>query len=82
MGASALGAAQAMVTDASKAKDKAESCRLMRTGADLISVARSGIAAGEEMFAEAAKQALEFLDQLDPYAQQQLKLVCTDPVVH
>jgi tetratricopeptide (TPR) repeat protein len=79
MGASALGAAQAMVTDASKAKDKVESCRLMRAGADLIPVARSGLTAGEEMFAEAAKQALDFLDQLDPYAQQQLKLTCTDP---
>jgi tetratricopeptide (TPR) repeat protein len=79
MGASALGAAQAMVTDASKVKDKVESCRLMRAGADLIPVARSGITAGEEMFAEAAKQALDFLDQLDPYAQQQLKLTCADP---
>ena len=81
VGASALGAAQAIVTDASKTKDKVEGCRLMRSGADLISIARSGITAGEEMFAEAAKQALEFLDQLDPYAQQQLKLVCADPSV-
>ena len=79
VGASALGAAQAIVTDASKTKDKVEGCRLMRSGADLISIARSGITAGEEMFAEAAKQALAFLDQLDPYAQQQLKLVCADP---
>jgi tetratricopeptide (TPR) repeat protein len=78
VGASALGAAQALVTDASKTKDKVEGCRLMRTGADLIPVARSGLTAGEEIFAEAAKQALEFLDQLDPYAQQQLKLVCAE----
>lgn len=79
VGASALGIAQAMVTDASKTKDKAEICRLMRASADMIPIARAGITAGEEMFAEAAKQALDFLDQLDPYAQQQLKLTCGDP---
>jgi tetratricopeptide (TPR) repeat protein len=78
VGASALGIAQAMVTDASKTKDKVEICRLMRASADMIPVARAGITAGEEMFAEAAKQALEFLDQLDPYAQQQMKLSCVD----
>lgn len=79
-GAAALGVAQATLTDASKVTDKVESCRLTHVGADLIATARSGIMAGEEMFAEAAKQALGFLDQLDPYAQQQLKAVCAEPV--
>ena len=78
-GVAALGVAQAVLSDASKLKDKSESCRLTRMGADLIPTARSGLIAGEEMFAEAAKQALGFLDQLDPYAQQQVKAMCTDP---
>ena len=35
-----------------------------------------GLHAGEEMFAEAAKQSLEYLDQLDPYVGQELAAYC------
>jgi tetratricopeptide (TPR) repeat protein len=77
-GAAALGTAQSAVTEATKATDKAMSCRLVRMATDLIPLARSGLRAGETLFAEFAKQSLDFLEQFDPYAQQQLKVVCAD----
>ena len=36
------------------------------------------VMAGEEMFAEAAKQSLEYLDQLDPYVEQELTAYCNE----
>jgi hypothetical protein len=77
-GAAALGTAQSALTEAAKLADKATSCRLARMATDLIPVARAGLHAGETLFAEAAKQSLDYLDQLDPFAQQQLKAVCVD----
>jgi tetratricopeptide (TPR) repeat protein len=76
VGAAALGIAQSALTEATKLKDKVESCRLARMGADMMPVARAGIAAGQELFAEAAKQSLEYLDQLDPYVGQELTAYC------
>jgi tetratricopeptide (TPR) repeat protein len=76
IGATAFGIAQSALTEATKVKDKTESCRLARLGADMIPMARTGLHAGEEMFAEAAKQSLEYLDQLDPYVAQELAAYC------
>ena len=78
-GAAALGVAQAALTEASKSSDKTESCRLARMATDVIPLARSGLQAGETTFADAAKQSLDYLDQLDPFARQQLKAVCAEP---
>ena len=78
IGAAALGTAQSALTEAAKLADKASSCRLARMATDLIPMARTGLRAGETMYAEAAKQSLDYLDQLDPFAQQQLKAVCVD----
>ena len=75
-GAAALGVAQTTLTDASKIQDKAASCRLTRLGAELLPVARAGLQSGEELDATAAKQSLTYLEQLDAYAQQQLKVLC------
>jgi tetratricopeptide (TPR) repeat protein len=76
-GAAALGVAQTTLTDASKLQDKAASCRLTKAGAELLPLARAGLQSGDESFAAAAKQSLGYLDQLDTYAQQQLKALCT-----
>jgi tetratricopeptide (TPR) repeat protein len=78
IGATAFGIAQSALTEATKLKDKAESCRLARLGAEMMPVARSGLKAGEEMYAEAAKQSLEYLDQLDPYVEQELTVYCAE----
>jgi tetratricopeptide (TPR) repeat protein len=78
IGAAAFGIAQSALTEATKLKDKTESCRLARLGAEMMPVARSGLRAGEEMFAEAAKQSLEYLDQLDPYVEQELAAYCAE----
>ena len=77
-GAAALGVAQTTLTDASKLQDKAASCRLTKAGAELLPLARAGLQSGDESFAAAAKQSLGYLDQFDPFAQQQLKIVCPD----
>jgi tetratricopeptide (TPR) repeat protein len=77
-GAAALGTAQSALTEAAKLADKSASCRLARMAADLLPIARTGLHAGEAMFGDAAKQSLDYLDQLDPFAQQQLKVVCVD----
>ncbi|HXT17272.1 MAG TPA: hypothetical protein VN706_16660 [Gemmatimonadaceae bacterium] len=76
VGAAALGVAQAALTEAPKVKDKTESCRLARLGVDMVPVARSGLQAGQDAFAEAAKQSLDYLTQLDPYAAQALTAYC------
>jgi hypothetical protein len=78
-GAAALAFAQTALTEAAKLTDKSESCKLARTASDVLPLARTGLHAGETSFAEAAKQSLDYLDQLDPFAQQQLKVVCVDP---
>jgi len=78
IGATAFGIAQSALTEATKVKDKTESCRLAKLGAEMMPIARSGLHAGEEMFAEAAKQSLEYLDQLDPYVGQELAAYCGD----
>ena len=78
VGATAFGIAQSALTEATKLKDKAESCRLAKLGAEMMPVARSGLKAGEEMFPEAAKQSLEYLDQLDPYVEQELTAYCSE----
>lgn len=78
-GAAALAFAQTALTEAAKLSDKAESCKLARTASDVLPIARSGLHAGETSFAEAAKQSLDYLDQLDPFAQQQIKVVCFAP---
>jgi hypothetical protein len=43
---------------------------------EMMSVARTGLQAGEQSFAEAAKQSIEYLDQLDPYIRQGLTVYC------
>lgn len=78
IGATAFGIAQSALTEATKVKDKTESCRLAKLGADMVPVARTGLKAGEDMFAEAAKQSLDYLDQLDPYVSQELTAYCGD----
>jgi tetratricopeptide (TPR) repeat protein len=78
IGATAFGIAQSALTEATKIKDKAESCRLAKLGAEMVPVARMGLKAGEEMFAEAAKQSLDYLDQLDPYVAQELTAYCSE----
>lgn len=76
IGAAALGVAQSAVTEATKLKDKTESCRLVRLGADMVPVARLGLQAGQETFGDLAKQSLDFLDQFDPYVGEQVKVYC------
>ncbi|MEP6493686.1 MAG: hypothetical protein ABJF01_13480 [bacterium] len=77
VGAAAFGIAQSSFTEGAALKDKAESCRVVRLGATMLPVARSGLEAGQEAFAEAAKQSLDFLGQLETYAEQAQAAYCT-----
>jgi len=75
-GAAAFGVVQSALTEAAKLKDKTESCRLVHVSTEMMPVARTGLHAGEQSFADAAKQSLEYLDQLDPYIRQGLTAFC------
>ena len=76
VGAAALGVVQASLTEAAAQKDKSEGCRLVHVASDLIPMARTGLQAGGETFAEASKQSLDYLGQLDPYVGQGLQAFC------
>jgi tetratricopeptide (TPR) repeat protein len=78
-GVAALAVAQTALKESMKLTDKGESCKRVRVAADVIPLARVGLHAGDTSFAETAKQSLDLLDhQIDPYAQQQLKVLCVD----
>jgi tetratricopeptide (TPR) repeat protein len=79
MGATALGLAQAALTEAPKLTDKVESCRLAKLGGDMIPLARNGLQAGQEAYGDAAKQSLDYVTQLEPYVAPQVTAFCTAP---
>lgn len=79
VGATALGVAQASLTEAVKLTDKTEACRLAHQGADHVPIARAGLEAGQEAFVEAAKQSLAYLTELDPYVAQAITAACAPP---
>lgn len=76
IGVAALGIAQSALTEATKLTDKVESCRLARLGADMVPLARTQLQAGQEAFAEAAKQSLDYLAELDPYVGRAITVAC------
>jgi tetratricopeptide (TPR) repeat protein len=79
IGATALGLAQAALTEAPKLTDKVESCRLAKLGGDMIPVARNGLQAGQEAYGDAAKQSLDYVTQLEPYVGPQVTAFCVAP---
>jgi tetratricopeptide (TPR) repeat protein len=78
-GATALGLAQAALTEAPKLTDKVESCRLAKLSGDMVPVARAGLQAGAEAYGDAAKQSLDYLAQLEPYVAPQVTAFCAAP---
>lgn len=79
LGAAALGVAQAALTEATTLPDTTESCRLARVGAEMLPVARTALTQEQDAFGDAAKQALDYLQQLHPYADQELAAYCPKP---
>jgi tetratricopeptide (TPR) repeat protein len=76
-GATALSLAQAALTEAPKLTDKVESCKLARVGADMMRMAKTGLDSGRDLYADAAKQYLDYLGQLDPYVGPQVAAFCS-----
>lgn len=76
VGAAALGVAQTSLAEATSTSDKTASCQLARHGADMLPLARGGLLAGQTAYGDAAKQSIDYLDQLDPYIGQQLTVLC------
>jgi tetratricopeptide (TPR) repeat protein len=76
LGAAALGVVQTTLTEAPKLGDKVRGCEFARSASEMMPVARAGLEAGREIAAEAAQQSLEYLQQLEPYAKQQLAVFC------
>jgi hypothetical protein len=79
IGATALGVAQAALTEAAKVPDKTEACRLAHLGADMVPVARTGLSAGTDSFGDAAKQSLDYLTELEQYVTPSTTAACTVP---
>jgi tetratricopeptide (TPR) repeat protein len=79
IGATALGVAQAALTEASKVPDKTEACRLAHLGADMVPIARTGLSAGTEAFGDAAKQSLDYLTELEQYITPSTTAACGAP---
>ena len=80
LGAAALKVAQTALTDAPKLTSKDESCAISRIGYETIPLARSSLEGGVEISADAAKQFLDYLDQLAPYADKQIAAYCPSSV--
>jgi tetratricopeptide (TPR) repeat protein len=78
-GASALGLAQTALTEAPKLADRTESCRLARLSGDMVTLARAGLQSGQAAYADAARQSLEYLAQLEPYVGPQVAAFCAPP---
>lgn len=85
LGAAALGAAQAALTDAPKFAPGAQgtavaaagrSCELARYGSQMLQVARGGLAAGAEVGVSGASESMAYVDQLEPYATRQVAAYC------
>lgn len=79
LGATALGVAQAALTEAAKVVDKSEACRLVHLGADMVPVARTGLTAGADAFGDAAKQSLDYLAELEQYVSPSTAAACGAP---
>jgi hypothetical protein len=69
-GTAALQVASAALREAPQEKDRALGCALAREGAATVSVARAGLTAGQELAPDAAKQYLDYVAQLEPFAQR------------
>lgn len=76
MGVAAYSITQSALSDAPKMPAKTQSCELSHLGAETLPVARAGLAAGQEVSPEAAKQFLDYLGQLEPYVQRQIDAFC------
>ncbi|HUR28013.1 MAG TPA: hypothetical protein VM509_07495 [Planctomycetota bacterium] len=76
VGAAALGVAQRALTEAPADKDRAHSCALAQLGSEMIPVARSGIEAGQDVMPDAARQSLDYLTQIEPFAGKQIAAYC------
>jgi tetratricopeptide (TPR) repeat protein len=73
-GTAATAVAQTALLQSTKLSDKVEGCRLVRMATDAIPLARSGLHPSDSSYVEMAKPYLDVLDQIDPFAQQQIKL--------
>ncbi len=71
-GATALSIAQSAASDAPKLK----SCDLSKMAEDMLPVAQLGISQGGSIAPDAAKQYLDYIDQLVPIVQSQVKALC------
>jgi tetratricopeptide (TPR) repeat protein len=76
LGAAALGVVQSTLTEAPALGDKVRGCEYARSASEMLAVARAGLEAGREVAAEAAQRSLAYLEQLEPYARQQMAVFC------
>jgi tetratricopeptide (TPR) repeat protein len=80
LGTAALNVSKAALTEAPKLADKPASCGLTKLGSETLAAARTGLEAGQVVAPEVAKQYLEYVGQLAPFAEKQLALFCDGTV--
>lgn len=77
IGIAAYSITRSALVDAPKMTVKTQSCELSHLAAETLPVAREGLAAGQEVSPDYAKQILDDLGQLEPYVQRQIDAFCT-----
>lgn len=77
LGAAALKVAQTALTEAPRRTVREESCAISRIGHETIPLARASLEASRKIAADAARQFLEYLDQLAPFADKQVSTFCS-----
>ena len=73
VGASAFSIGQSAATDAPKTK----SCELSRLAEDALTTAAQNLPAGETIAPDAAKQYLDYVGQMKPFVENQIKAFCS-----
>jgi tetratricopeptide (TPR) repeat protein len=76
LGTAALNVSKAALTEAPKLPDKPASCTLARLGGETLAAARTGLEAGQVVAPEVAKQYLDYVAQIAPFAEKQLAMYC------
>jgi hypothetical protein len=76
LGTAALNVSKAALTEAPKLSDKPTSCTLARLGGETLAAARAGLEAGQVVAPDVAKQYLDYVGQLAPFAERQTALYC------
>ena len=79
LGTAALNVSKAALTEAPKLAERPLSCELAKLGGSTLTAARTGLEAGSAVAPDVAKQYLDYVGQLAPFADRQVAMYCGEP---